>query len=998
MITSVKGSFLLKKKLFLVFFYFFLSLIQVFSFGNQEDDFDRAKRLFEERNIREALILLTEIAREDPEKFDEAQALIEEIHKIKKEINEKQEEVKRKLYEEEDEGEALRILEEIKELDKSQNPDIQRIWRQVEEGAKFVYNRKTFTSIMDSALDHLNNARHTDALTEYLKGFTLYRDEFYEGVYSDSLKNAASERVNEVELSINVISENMELYRDLFVSADLLLDSKRDIQKEYFPVLEVLKELADLRRQMFNIARALKEYNELAARMREDGRQDYFLAYSERTLTGRTELDDFEGIIYTVESLYTESLKTLTDKALIRAQETFNKGILAYKSGDMAFAREEFIRAEGQWSVASETVLMWKHLIYLEEGYTPENPSLADTVLKQILDVFTAGEMSQAYVDLIALEEKLPAYTRFTDRQNALELREEVLNDLQKTQELITFSRDKSQETERGPEYYTKTPLTLRDFSTAAEKLRETLVRREIDSVYFVALDDAGFLDSGRSLNDEKFTQASDYLEGVIRVVTDGDITTELTSFYPDLALELLNELKQYYTEETPLVEEYLVYYRGEKKHIVEDDRVSFLLSENQNLKEKMDRDLEAVLRLITEAEERSFLAQKLRNEGDFRVDLVRTNIRDLNFPRARENLALAQNKYNESVSYNENLEFREEFYNLLLTLDGEIRDAENAVVVRDVRTYLTESREFYLKGNYLRAEDLLYRAERRWADTNPDENVEIKYWLNLVKAALSVESGRDLKTTEPLYNEIAQYLNLANLFYEQGRDFLQERKKVDALRMFLQAEESLNNVLISRPLNQKARVLALKILKERDPDEFPKTFRENYERSVAKLSSDIQSAYLELKDLYIINPGFPGLAQTIYRAEITLGIRVPPPDQKAIRESNKLYNEAMELAQSDNSATLEIALIRLNKAIEINPDNQKAIAAKDEVQLKIGGTASFVLTAASEQQYRNAEKKYIEGKYYEALQIVEVLLKNPKNRKYPPLMELKRRIESKIL
>ncbi len=90
-------------------------------------------------------------------------------------------------------------------------------------------------------------------------------------------------------------------------------------------------------------------------------------------------------------------------------------------------------------------------------------------------------------------------------------------------------------------------------------------------------------------------------------------------------------------------------------------------------------------------------------------------------------------------------------------------------------------------------------------------------------------------------------------------------------------------------------------------------------------------------------------------------------------------------------------ALAQLNKAIELNPDNRKAAGLKDRIQIAAGGTVQAVLSGIAQEQYKIAENKYLAGKYFEALVIVERLLKNKRNRGYPPLLELKRRIKAKI-
>ena len=90
-------------------------------------------------------------------------------------------------------------------------------------------------------------------------------------------------------------------------------------------------------------------------------------------------------------------------------------------------------------------------------------------------------------------------------------------------------------------------------------------------------------------------------------------------------------------------------------------------------------------------------------------------------------------------------------------------------------------------------------------------------------------------------------------------------------------------------------------------------------------------------------------------------------------------------------------ALEYLKKAFVLNPDNDKITVLKDRVQAEMGGNTTVVLSKHAQEQFRLAEQEYINGNYYAAFAIVHKLLQDKKNRNYYPLLELKRRIDSKI-
>jgi tetratricopeptide (TPR) repeat protein len=136
---------------------------------------------------------------------------------------------------------------------------------------------------------------------------------------------------------------------------------------------------------------------------------------------------------------------------------------------------------------------------------------------------------------------------------------------------------------------------------------------------------------------------------------------------------------------------------------------------------------------------------------------------------------------------------------------------------------------------------------------------------------------------------------------------------------------------------------------------------------------------------------------QAIYNAEIALGIRKPPPDQRALAESTRLSLSAYGIVARNETAQFEIALAQVNEALRLNPDNRQAMEIKTRLQDVGGSTVVSVLPSAAEEQFRAAQQLFSSQNYFEALAIVERLLQTPAGRSYPPLLELRRRIESQI-
>jgi hypothetical protein len=203
--------------------------------------------------------------------------------------------------------------------------------------------------------------------------------------------------------------------------------------------------------------------------------------------------------------------------------------------------------------------------------------------------------------------------------------------------------------------------------------------------------------------------------------------------------------------------------------------------------------------------------------------------------------------------------------------------------------------------------------------------------------------------------------------------------------------------VRILFPLNQEAGLLELQIDQLIDPAAFAANFRERLNTAQAKLASQPQEGYAELQDLYTINPGYPGLKAIIERAEIQLGLRLPPPDPKAIARSNELVAAARRIIDTNTRSQFPVALAQLNEALKLNPNNEQAVALKDRIQTDVGGQATVVLSSAAEREYQRAVQELQNGNTIVALAIVEQLLQDPKNKNSTKLVDLHKRIQSRL-
>lgn len=404
---------------------------------------------------------------------------------------------------------------------------------------------------------------------------------------------------------------------------------------------------------------------------------------------------------------------------------------------------------------------------------------------------------------------------------------------------------------------------------------------------------------------------------------------------------------------------------------------------------------------LISRSQEQLLLAERARNEADNRLSQARSALDRENFSSARDNLERAREKYTESLSYQEDEELRRSSDALLAALGVQLNDAENKLVVREVRQLKDEAKDAYYAGDFDRADSLLSRAQARWAVTNSIADEEIVSLRMLVSTALSMRTGRVIPPEAPLYKEMSQILSLANQYYDKAQKRI-KRHRDEAVALLMQAKDKLRELKSVYPLNQEASVLTLKIDRLIDPEAFDRDFAVSLNRARAAFNASggktiDRDNYANLLDLAEIEPKYPGLQDLIFNVQVALGIRQRPVENTSLQRSVALTQEAQRLfnAAGSDAARLRAALSQVDEAIRLNPNNRAATALKDNIQIRMGATATAVVTALDYTLYNQAVQAFRTGNIGRASDIIEQLVRSNPNSSQ--VKELKERIDAML-
>lgn len=387
-------------------------------------------------------------------------------------------------------------------------------------------------------------------------------------------------------------------------------------------------------------------------------------------------------------------------------------------------------------------------------------------------------------------------------------------------------------------------------------------------------------------------------------------------------------------------------------------------------------------------------------NEAEFRYSQAQQAFRNSDYTAARRNIELSSAKYKEAFDYQESPSLREESDRKLMSLGQQINDAENKLVVAEVRALKNQAKTEYYNGNFERAETLLVQAKSRWAVTNGDEeDAEIKNLLALVETALSMKTGRTIPQTAPLYPEMSQILSIAHQYFDKGSELFKKGNREEGTLLLEQSKQKLQEVRLVYPLNQEASLLTLRIDQLINPDSFNEMFEQkiNSAKENYKVPSTLQTAYTDLLDLYEIRPDYPGLASLIYQIEIDIGIRQKPVDNSMLVRSQQLTQQADSIIASagNNENQLRSALEKLDQAIQLNPNNDRAVLLKDRVQVALGGRSSVVLSSADEAKYQQAIQELQKNNIIGAYSLVEQLMQNSANRRSSKVLDLQKKVKA---
>lgn len=938
---------------------------------------EKAKQLIAEKNYNDAILILTEVVREEPDRQDEAQELISAIVKLRNQYNDDYEALIRLLYQQKDVDAALRAIARLEAIDKNPNKQTRDEISLAKRTARLVANNQHYRDIMTRGLALLDQKRYAAAVQVYLEGSTLARDMFDEADYGNIVTNQVDQSWADVKATAALFVQTEARLKTLSSQgAAILAGGTGTLAAQLGP----MKDLALWRRKVVADGKLFRAQNEFLVK---NGRpQDFYLGYSYIFLHGPPDAKAPEGILGALDRMWSDIVTPWTDQAQKTVDARYAAAKVFVDQGRLSEAGPAFEALRISARQGLDVATLWNQLAEIGPDGIDDDVKI---VLNQSLPLglWMERRLTVAVQGLQASGVSPSVDVNGSDRQ-AIESARAQARRLKEAYGgfAVADGRWAAQTTALAGEGVVS--LDPASFGTSWQTVWAGYQQKYRDSeaglVDRLGQLDYGLLDNRFQTLQTTLTDIQDQVQGKVR--------------YPLQASGRLGDLKPVQDTLAGDVSSFVALYDGESDDVKTPAVLQWPLR-GRELLNKLNQAQTLRGQLLATAQANYQQSLAVKKQGQDEVPRIGQLVTAEDFTQARAVVNDISTKYAQSLALQEDAAFRAESDDQIKSLFDTILKAENVVVVRDVRALITKGSQAYLNQQFNPAEQTLLTARTRWATTNTDPNPEVEYWLTLASYALSVTTGRELSPIDPLYNEVQQLLNFARRQFTLAQEQLAAGKKNEGLDLMRQAKEVLTKILIPFPLNQEARLLNLSILKASDPDNFPTLFKQTLAAAVAKIDTDTTVAYSDLQDLDKIQPDTPEVLAAIKQARVKLGLERAPIDPQAAARARSLTAQAQRIFDAGNAAQFANAQTLVRQALQADPTNADASGLFDRISLVLRSQVR-TLNVTQRGEITEIQDLFIGQRTLEALsRITEFEAKYPGIVNINEVKELDRRIRA---
>jgi hypothetical protein len=957
----------------------------------------QAEQLIAERKYNQAILALRDLLQANPDLFDAAEVLMEKIREARAQYNAKFEELIKALFEENNVPKGLALIAELEELDPYPNEAVARALEQAKVGRELVVNMNRFNRLMDEAAALLAQGSYAEANARYLEGFVLGRQSFDQAEYGNILKNSVLGSLDSLQSAAQSFPATLERLEAAEGAMQVALQgalspaSIAALQSEIGQLSVAARELGELD----GTARSAGQNFQAQGRQigeRPAGRgYDSFLFFGAQLVLGRSGKPR-EGIA-AVFAMAREAAVSRQKQALLRAADAlWQEGLEEYRSG--RYPLERLPAAASLYAASLRLFSLWA--LGLQAPLTQAAPDSLGREAAEYLLVRERIRAARGYEELAGISQAFaPWKTGVLPAPEAIQPARQTLAGLRRRAAVVEEAGGggaaalgaQAQASGFALNGAAEQDLALQEAARAMRGQVEDVDLRLLASFAGSSLERLAGLDA---------SYRTRYREGL--GLQQGVQTPSRLERYPDRALAVYNRLSAELAVAAQQAGRLAEEIAGEPAYLAASASLQESAQGLAALREGL-AGLQAELAASAgSAQAAALQAGRYRQEGQLREQEARRNLSPLREAAAREGLRNAQEAFDRSLEFQEDPEVRRMRDETLPQLAARIDQLVNEKVISDVRALITDGRNRFRLGDYNSAEQVFLRARARWSDTHPEENPEVALWLDWTRSAIQNIAGRQIALSNPLYPQMSQLFNLAFQEYQSARELVEARRVQEAILLLDKAMERLEQIRVLFPYNSEMQFLMLRIEQLKDPEGFRNILDARFRAALDKRGDKPQEALGELEVIRLLTPSYPGLQNAIGSLRITLGLDLAPPDPAKRERARRLYGEALAIYNDRNRRSqLPVALERLNEAIALDSDFLDALTLKDRVQILVGGSRQQFLSSDDQRRYKEAEGYFLGGQLTAANAIVQQLWANQRNRGYPPLIDLKAKIEARL-
>jgi len=984
----------------------FASILLIFSLfsavltaeGSDVLSLSQIDALIKETKYDQAMEELNKYIEKNPKNFDNAQIRINKIMDARNRYTELAEELIQLIINEPDNSEEIyKITTELETLEKYPSDRQLAFIRETRIAAEFNYFRKEYNRIHEETEKLIEDQNYVAAFKKAQEGFNLYQERFFEEWTQEDVVTPVKQALAKVDESLISYEQLQKSFEDsvtAFVKS--VNDEKNDeIAKAWLTVQNEFSKLAVLRNGIYESGDVFKNtFDYMKEFSGEDLTDASFLPFVLRFTIGQTDNQN-TGIAGTIDNQWNNSIEKMekaVDNKLSRYVSMFEgtipESIISSERNSLGIENIPSIRQFSNLVVQVNSLNNQLTPAMNEERnqlYDFES-KLAYSLPVQIENLYSIRQhMEERILRLQAVKvPENPSANEMTDDRfavnylsalSAMDFSEEDKKVFAERQTV----KSENKSLENMSEKYAAFILELQNHSAG--------VVVKADKVFcdYVLQSDEGYVTESKN----EYVKAENLFNG------SADEQGIIFERYPEKARDEAGNLNTKIDRQISVINRHISLLPDITERQMASDTETSLRKIIDELTGQKAQSNELIASCRVQIQN----ALRARNEAELRLNQAEIALQTENFDTARKRLQDSRTKYNEALAMSFSKELQDESDRRLIKLGEKITQKENEIVVRDVRKLKTQAKNEYYAGNFEQAENLLTQASARWSVTNVEEDLEITSLRALVNNALSMKTGRVILPSAPLYPEMSQTLSVAATYYAEGESLIAAGNREEGEKALHAALQKIQEVQLVYPINQEAALLNLRVQKILSPDDYDQMFsRKVAEAKVNyKDKSKQQETYVDLLDLYEINPKYPGLKDLIYNVELEIGIRQKPVTKVVSNKSQDLYKEAQSIYNKakGNEDELRRALAKLDEAISLNENNSSAISLKDKIQVEIGGKASAVLSAEDESRYQFAIQELQKNNIISANAIVEQLLQKSSNKNSTKILELRKKIKA---